>query len=374
MKTPAPASRPVAQRIRLLLLIPHLGGGGAERVTALLASHLPPERYEIHLALVTVSPEGHDRIPPSVRVHRLRAPRVRRAWFSLLRLIWRVRPHVILSGIFHLNFLILALKPLLPRKTRLLVRQNSTATASATAGARAGYRLLYPRAHAVICQSQPMAVDLEANFRLPRERLRVLANPVDIASIRSASTPSPSTEPWPLLLVVCRLSHEKGIDLLILAMAAVRLRHPAARLMILGTGPEQLNHLRLIRELDLEDSVILAGHRADPTPWYHRATLFVLPSRHEGMPNALLEAAAAGLPIVATPCCGGVCELLQHAPGTWLASAITSEALTHSILAALATMTAAQVHPRRFEHAFLAPFELPAAIRAWDNLFCELTP
>jgi glycosyltransferase involved in cell wall biosynthesis len=65
------------------------------------------------------------------------------------------------------------------------------------------------------------------------------------------------------------------------------------------------------------------------------ATLFVLPSRHEGMPNALLEAAAAGLPLVATPASGGVVDLLRGRPGAWLAKEISAKALAVAIIAAL---------------------------------------
>ena len=61
----------------------------------------------------------------------------------------------------------------------------------------------------------------------------------------------------------------------------------------------------------------------------------MLPSRHEGLPNALLEAAAAGLPIVAMPASGGVVELLRDQPGVWLAPEISAEALAASLLAAL---------------------------------------
>jgi len=64
----------------------------------------------------------------------------------------------------------------------------------------------------------------------------------------------------------------------------------------------------------------------------------VLPSRHEGMPNALLEALAAGLPVVATPASGGIVDLLQQRKGAWLAPEISAEALAATILVALKTI------------------------------------
>ncbi len=328
----------MTQRSKLLLLIPHLGGGGAERVTALLASHISPERFEIHLGLITPDREGATALPSHVKIHRLHAARVRHGWLALLRLIWIERPHLILSGMAQLNFLVLALKPFLPWNTRILVRQNTTASASVSSRiARLPYRLLYPRADKIVCQSKAMVQDLADKFGLPRTKLAVAPNPIDIATLREdqAFTASRQTESAPVLLAVGRLANEKGMDLLLHACAAVKRQHPELKLTIVGAGPEESALKRLIREPALEGHVSLTGYASDIAACYRTATLFVLPSRYEGMPNALLEAAAAGLPIVATPCCEGVRELLTGAPGAWLASAITTEALTAALLTAL---------------------------------------
>jgi glycosyltransferase involved in cell wall biosynthesis len=76
------------------------------------------------------------------------------------------------------------------------------------------------------------------------------------------------------------------------------------------------------------------------------------------LPNALLEAAAAGLPLVATPASDGVRELLEAAPGTWSTREVSANALSRSILTALSTLPNP---PIRFEHDFLTPFEAQAA-------------
>src|SRR5258708_5948009 len=174
------------QRIRLLLLIPHLGGGGGERVAAIMAQRLNPQQFDIHLALISDDDPGGEAPPPWVRVHRFGLQRVRQSWLRLVRLVRAQRPDVILSSMAHLNFLLLLLKPLLPRKTRILVRQNSTASASArNALDRLLYRRLYPRADVIICQSQSMANDLAEHFHIAQQRLIVLLNPIDVDRIRN---------------------------------------------------------------------------------------------------------------------------------------------------------------------------------------------
>jgi glycosyltransferase involved in cell wall biosynthesis len=268
----------------------------------------------------------------------------------------------------HLNFLVLLLKPFFSSSMCILVRQNTTASSAAKNWlSRLPYRCLYPRADAILCQSAAMASDLAANFAIPPSRLKVLANPVNVNAIRAASAPTSVQSPgaWPRLLAVGRLAKEKGMDLLLRALHEVRQQHPQVHLTILGTGPEEASLRRLSRELSLETAVSLPGYSKNPADFYAQSTLFVLPSHYEGMPNALLEAAAAGLPLAATPCSAGLCDLLQNAPGTWLAPAISAESLAKAILAALATLASP---PLRFQHAFLAPFEARTAITAYAAL------
>jgi glycosyltransferase involved in cell wall biosynthesis len=365
------------QRTKLLLLIPHLGGGGAEQVTAQLARHLDPQRFEIHLCLVSSDRPGAKPIPRWVQVHRLHRKRVRYAWFRLIRLIRTEQPDVILSGMAHLNFLVLLLKPFLPKSTRILVRQNTTASAAARSSlSRLLYRRLYPRADAILCQSDAMATDLAANFAVTSDKLKVVSNPINVQAIR-AETASVSQSNWPArakprLLYVGRLAAEKGLDLLLHAMREVQQQHPHVHLMVLGAGPEEARLRQLSLKLNLQTGVSFPGYKQNLSDFYAQATLFVLPSRYEGMPNALLEAAAAGLPLAATPCSTGLSDLLHDAPGTWLAQSISAESIAATILAALSVLTSPahseKATPQRFQHAFLTPFETRNAIAVYTGL------
>jgi glycosyltransferase involved in cell wall biosynthesis len=346
----------MSQRLRILLLIPHLGGGGAEQVTGLLACGLTREKYELHLGLVTQAGADTERLPPWVTVHALGAGRVRDGALRLLGLVRRLKPEVILSGMAHLNFLVLLLRPFFPKNTGVLVRQNATVSSALAFGGlpiytRPLYRMLYRRADRVICQSRSMAADLAAELQLREELIAVLPNPVDVDGIRNARG---ETVKWqgggPHLLAVGRLAREKGFDLLLRAFSKVRAEFPGAVLTILGTGPEEFALKRLGRELEIEGAVDFPGYVDRPYAYYAGATLFALSSRHEGMPNALLEAAAAGLPIVALPSSGGVVEFLRTRPGAWLAADITAGALAGSLLKALRVLGPGQ----RFERATFA--------------------
>jgi glycosyltransferase involved in cell wall biosynthesis len=334
-----------ADRLRILLLIPHLGGGGAEQVTALLARGLSDRKYEIHLGLVTQESVPAGAAPPSVTVHALGARRVRRGAPQILKLVRRLKPDLILSGMFHLNFVVLMLRPLFPARTLVIVRQNTTVSASLKADVlpwytRWLYRLLYRFADRIVCQSRAMADDLVAELGIAAERLAVLPNPVDFEGLHSITEPAPWPGLGPHLLAIGRLAAEKGFDLLLSAVALVRRDFPHAALVIVGKGPEQARLKALATELGIADAVSFAGYVDRPWQFYAGADIFVLASRHEGMPNALIEAMASGLPVVATPASGGVVDLLRGRANAWLAPDASVAGLTQSLSHAIESLEA----------------------------------
>ncbi|HEY1984031.1 MAG TPA: glycosyltransferase [Terracidiphilus sp.] len=364
----------MVKRPTILLLIPHLGGGGAERVTALLSQGLSPQKYDLHLGLITQRNSGSETLPPWVTVHGLGARRVRSAAIALVRLIRLLKPDVILSGMAHLNFLVLLLKPFLPFQTRILIRQNGTVSSmlrsrDSSVLTRLLYRRLYRRADRIVCQSTAMASDLAEQSGVDDSQLLVLPNPVDNETIRAV--PRSAADHWPglgpHLLAIGRLSHEKGFDLLLESFSSLRLKFPHADLTIVGTGPEAMSLKRMRDDLRLKNSVRFAGYVLHPEFYFPGATIFVLSSRHEGLPNALLEAAAAGMPIAALPAAQGIVDLLNGKPGTWVASEISSKALTLSLITALQSLRPRQ----RFEHIWIEPYRMDRAILAYEDLIDE---
>lgn len=352
----------MAQKPIVLLMIPHLGGGGAERVIALLTSGLDRERFNVHLCLVTQRDAAGYDLPPWVTVHAIGARRVRRGAWKLLRLVRRLEPDLILAGMAHLNLLMLLLRPLFPRRTRLIVRQNGSLLA---AHGRRWYRLLYPKADAVVCQSDAMAMEVRESTGMDR-KTHVLPNPVDVEQIRGAVRGAQEnwSGPGPHLLAIGRLAPEKGFDLLLAAFAELRARFPSADLTILGDGRDRLMLEFLARLLGLGAAVRLAGEVDHPEAWFAGATLFVLASRREAMPNAVLEAAAGGLPIVATRASRGLTDLVDGERGVWLAGEISAEGIGAALRCALENLEPGQ----RFAHAWVDAFGKERAIAAYEAL------
>jgi len=193
-----------------------------------------------------------------------------------------------------------------------------------------------------------------------------LPNPVDVDAIREETAQAPNrwSGPGPHLLAVGRLSREKGFDLLLRALVAVRRQVAHIDLVIAGAGPEEPVLEAQCNELGLQSCVRFAGHVDSPSAYFAGASAFVLASRHEGLPNALLEAAAAGLPVIASPASQGVVDLLRDQPGAWLATEISSDALASSLLAGLKALAPGQ----RFDHNFIEQFRIDRAICAYEEL------
>src|SRR5713101_3989469 len=110
-------------RKRILLLIPNLAGGGAERFFSILLRHLDRNCFEPHLALLQAQGEYMRDVPEDVVVHDLKCSRSRYALPGLVRLIWKLRPQTVLSTLPPTNVALVLSRPFLPRGTRLLLSE-----------------------------------------------------------------------------------------------------------------------------------------------------------------------------------------------------------------------------------------------------------
>lgn len=159
-------------------------------------------------------------------------------------------------------------------------------------------RLIWRRAAMVVANSDGLA-ELARAFE-PGVPLRVIPNGVDLAYY------APPTRQWnpPRLLFVGRLVYQKGLDLLFKALGALK-EYPW-ELWLVGDGPQRPRLEAFAEKYQIAARVRFENWLDGPAllEKYHQANLFVFPSRHEGMPNAVLEAMACGLPVVATRIAG----------------------------------------------------------------------
>jgi glycosyltransferase involved in cell wall biosynthesis len=172
-------------------------------------------------------------------------------------------------------------------------------------------RFVHRHANGVIVVEQALSDSVERNGLSP-DRVRVVTNGIDVDAIRElARQPDVFAEiPGPRVVLTGRLAHQKATDVMLRAHAEVVRQHPHT-VLVMNDGPD-LDALRALAvQLGVTDTVKFLG-RTSPHPTVAHADLFCLPSRHEGLPLALLEAMALGVPCIAADSSAGVREALDN--------------------------------------------------------------
>ncbi len=306
---------------RLAFFLPGLYERGAERIILNLAKGVSERGYAVDLVLARAEGPYMSQIPDTVRLIDLNAPRVLGSIPALVKYLKRERPVALLSGMFA-NLIALWAWRLRGPSGRLVITEHNSLSSVVKTKKDIRWQLypklarrFYPWADTVIAVSNAVADDLRQTANVPRELIQVVYNPVVTPELQTKSE-APLEHPWfkenepPVVLAVGRLSEQKAFDVLIQAFSLVRKKHPA-RLLILGEGEDRPALEALILQLGLEQDVALMGFVQNPYVYMAHASLFVLPSRWEGLPTVLIEALYLGIPIVATDCPGGSREILR---------------------------------------------------------------
>lgn len=366
---------------RVMLVLPDLRGGGAERMALTLARCLSERGRQVTIFLLQKRGVYWDEIPDGVRVvWGLEAARLRWGFPTLLwRLVREARRHDVIVGTQELVSTYAAwaagrltgkpvigwLHTIIQKYLTQVPRTHALLT-----------RFVYRRIDQVVCVSAGVRNALVAWFgESIAGYSRVIHNAFDAHVHRQAGAVSTGAEPdpspgEPTLIAVGRLVHLKGFDLLIRAHRLVLDRGIAHRLVILGEGDARPELEALARDLGVTETLRLPGFVA--TPWEHlrRADVFVLSSRLEGFPMVLLEALAAGLPIVAADCEAGPREVLKGGELGILVRpedpAALADALERILLDRALQSTYRQLGPAR-----AAEFSLARITAQWETVLRE---
>jgi glycosyltransferase involved in cell wall biosynthesis len=181
-------------------------------------------------------------------------------------------------------------------------------------------RFVIARADHTVAVSAGVARDYTAFTKASPGKIKVIYNPVVGSDIR-AQAAEPVDEPWlasgrthKTLLHIGRFAPEKDHQTLFKALAEVR-RERDVRLLLIGDGPLRPAITQAISDLGLESAVRLLGRRENPFAYMAKADAFVLSSKFEGLPGALIQAMAVGCPVASTDCESGADEILEN--GRW---------------------------------------------------------
>lgn len=305
---------------RLAIFLPDLRGGGAERVAVNLANAFACRGYDVDLVLLAAEGDFLTDLQVGIRVVDLQVRRIRDAFIPLLRYLRKAKPQAMLACMWPLTVMAIWACKLARVPVRVVVAEHTTWSRSdLLKRARVDWQVRrtmhwsFCYAHGVIAVSQGAADDLAHFARLERCAIKAIYNPVVGESVQAEGIIREPAE-WCTgshykLLAVGSLKPEKDYRTLLAAFSQLQ-KTVAAKLLILGEGECRLALKKQILELGIQNSVFMPGFLKNTFPYYKNADLHILSSEAEGFGNVIVEALAAGTPVVSTDCPSGPREIL----------------------------------------------------------------
>lgn len=311
----------MTERIRTMVFATQFFIGGTERQIATLVAGLDPARYDVHVGCLDFQGEFLDdirrrNVPVSIYpIRRLYGPRAMVAQIRLVRYLRKHRMQVMHSFGFYPN--VFAIPAARMAAVPAVVGSLRDMGDVWTARQRRAQRWACALAHHVIANANAIRERaIEEGYAA--RRLSVIHNGLDTARFSAAQDPVAQRDRFglprtgPVVGVFSRLNHPiKGIDRFLQAAALLGRRVPEARFLIVGDGPLRAHLEGQARHLGIEGATRFIGAHVDLAGLMPAVTVAVVPSLSEGLSNSLLEAMAAGLPVVATRV-GGTPEVVSH--------------------------------------------------------------
>lgn len=298
-----------------------LNAGGAEQVAVKLAVEMLRNGYVPIFVLVnsSVCPSGDlsSLLPSEIEVVNLCSGRTASSLIGLARLLRRRRPRALISFLSEPNLVAVCARRLAHVDTRIIISQHNTLSLelSNSRFGRLAHQFIAPMADRIVSVSRGVAEDMASCAGYRRDRIEIIPNPVvsrDLTELAAADVDHPFfNSTIPVFVGVGRLVPEKDFATLMRAFQHLR-NKCTARLALIGDGPLRVALEEIAALMGVRDDVAFMGFRPNPYPFIKRAAALVLPSKHEGFGNVLVEALALGTSVVSTDCPHGPAEILDR--------------------------------------------------------------
>lgn len=319
--------------MKICLAIPSLGVGGMERVMSEIAMDFSKrENVELHLLMFGRKREIFYPIPPNISIHKpsFEYTPKHRTYFTLRTISYirkelkRIHPDCVLSfGNYWNNLVLLST---LCTGTRVFVSDRSTPDEDMGWFQNWLRVKLYPRAAGVIAQTEKAKEVYQNMYR--NDNMAVIGNPIRDVMVNT------EIKREKMVLSVGRLINTKHFDRLIKVFYEIDAKD--WKLCIVGGDALKLHNSEkyesLVKELNLENRVILAGSQKNVDGYFSRASIFAFPSSSEGFPNAVGEAMAAGLPVISYDCVAGPSEMIENGNNGFLIPVFDDEAMKEKLI------------------------------------------
>ena len=316
---------------RILFIAPYLSGGGAEKVAALWSSGLSNLGADIHF-LVFYRTDKEYELNDNVKLHSLWSSKSQynskskvRKLLELRRKIKEINPDIILPFITYVGIMTTA-ATLFMRARIIETIRIYPGYSPETSFFRYIRNLSVFLAKGCIVQNETQRIYFP---RWMRRYIAVFPNPVAREFVEMEK--SFNGQGLFNIVSVGRLEEQKNYPMLINAFSMVSKDYPQLMLRIYGEGSQREELQKLIASKDIEDRAILCGKTSEVAEALIASDIFVLTSNGEGMPNALMEAMAVGLPCISTDCPTGPADLIENGINGYLVPVMEEAALAKAL-------------------------------------------
>lgn len=297
--------------IKVAVIVRYFGSGGAENMVAHILSHMDLKRFNVHVYCVYGSPQNNN-LEREIQSHGVKITWIgKNLGFSLAAVrklnseLDKFSPNVIHT---HLSSIVYAALWVLTHKSGMIHTLHSVPELeNRNLVRRLISTQLFRSGKAVpVAVSNSLKIRTAAFYGIPESKVETVYNPVDTSRFYHVNI---KEEHEITFIHVGRLTQVKNQTLLLKAFADLYEKGIAAKLVILGSGDMEPILKKQAEELGIIDSVSFEGYKPNVEEYLATADVFVLPSNYEGLPLSVLEAMAAGLPVVATNV-GGVADIV----------------------------------------------------------------
>jgi glycosyltransferase involved in cell wall biosynthesis len=227
------------------------------------------------------------------------------------------------------------------------------------------------------CLSQDIASELASFGITARRKIRVIPNGIDLTRFQSEGSKDRFRAECglpagvPIVGTIGRLVPVKRQDMLIRSFAGIKRQFPEAHLVLVGDGPLVAELRALSARLGLSHCIRFTGYQSHPERYLRAMDVFALTSQSEGMPQVIMEAAAAGIPVIATRV-GGVPEMIEHGESGLLVAFGDEAALTAGVCNLLANQELAQRLSQAAKASVAAQFDVRRMAADYHRQLSEL--
>lgn len=334
----------MSNRLKILFVRPTLGYGGADRVTVNLLQAFDREKYQCNLALMRAEGEFLDQIPSDVQLFDLKSKSLWPMWRPLKKLVTESDYDIVYSTCGGASMPMMLAAWLGGYKGITVVSERNILFPPKKSKAKRRLMILikaflYKKATWVTAVSKGVAKECENILGVRPSHIRVVYNPI-VNNALLEGTKGKVAHPFfgkhtQIILAVGRFEWQKDYDTLFNAFKRVTQENNRVGLFVLGKGPLENHYRSMVSRLGLENRVCFAGFDNNPFKYMAASDVYVLSSRHEGMPGTLVQAMACGAACVSTDCPTGPNELIVDGENGYLVEVADDFAMAERILGLL---------------------------------------